>query len=266
MMVGRSTEGGLKDQVAIITGGSAGIGQATSVALAREGASVVVVGRDWTHITETIAELERITQRTGFLGLSLDVRQEQGSEEMVRKVLESFGRIDILVTCAGILRAPGSSLKTLRDMSVEEWDEILDTNLKGVFLTNRAVLPTMMRQHKGNIINLSSTSGRKGLAYDCAYCASKFGVIGLSEALAEEASEYGVRVQVVLPGAIDTPMWRQNGLLPQPQEVLPVERVAELIVLMLTMPEDAILVSPSIVPCAVTHQPMWRGHSSRMRP
>jgi 3-oxoacyl-[acyl-carrier protein] reductase len=256
-MVCNSAAGRLQGQVAIITGGSAGIGRATSLALAREGARVSIVGRNWPRIAETVAELEGTTQRTDFMGLALDVCREQESEEMVQKTLDRFGRVDILVTCAGILRARGSSLKTLRDMSVEEWDEVLETNLKGVFLTNRAVLPQMMHQHRGDIINLSSTSGRKGLAYDSAYCASKFGVIGLSEALAEEAREYGIRVQVVLPGAIDTPMWGQNGPLPRPPELLPTARVADLIVCMLTLAKDVILVSPAIVLFAHPDKPAW---------
>jgi NAD(P)-dependent dehydrogenase (short-subunit alcohol dehydrogenase family) len=200
------------------------------------------------------------------MGLALDVCREQDAAEMVQKTLDRFGHIDILVTCAGILRARGSSLKTLRDMSVEEWDEVLETNLKGVFLTNRAVLPTMMHQNRGDIINLSSTSGRKGLAYDSAYCASKFGVIGLSEALAEEAREYGIRVQVVLPGAIDTPMWGQNGPLPRPPELLPAARVADLIVCMLTLADGVILVSPAIVVCAHPDKPAWMGMYRGGRP
>jgi 3-oxoacyl-[acyl-carrier protein] reductase len=133
------------------------------------------------------------------------------------------------------------------ELSTEEWDEVLDTNLKGVFLSNRAVLPTMIRQRKGNVINISSTSGRQGRAHDSAYCASKFGVIGLSEAVAEEVRQYGVRVQVVLPDAVDTPIWKQNGPV-RPEQALDAQRVADLILYLVNLPEDTIMLSPVIAP------------------
>jgi NAD(P)-dependent dehydrogenase (short-subunit alcohol dehydrogenase family) len=166
-------------------------------------------------------------------------------EEMVRRTLDRYGRIDALVASAGILR--GGNPRVVAEMPVAEWDLVLDTNLKGVFLSNRAVLPTMMKQRQGVIINLSSTSGRQGLAYDSAYCASKFGVIGFSEALAEEMRPHGVKVHVILPGAVDTPMWDQNGPILRPLEILPPERVSDLIVYMITLPDDTILLNPSIV-------------------
>jgi 3-oxoacyl-[acyl-carrier protein] reductase len=255
-------EGRLSGHVAIVTGGSSGIGRATCVALAKEGANLVVVGRNPVHIRETVEEIQRQARiLSAPLSLALDVRQERETDEIIRQTLNDFGRIDILVTCAGILRAKGGALKTLWQTSLEEWDEVLNINLKGAFFSNRAVLPTMIRQRKGHIINVSSTSGLRGLAFDSAYCASKFGVIGLSEALAGEVCQYGIKVQVVLPGAIDTPMWSQNGPLPRPREILSAERVADLIVLMLTLPEDTMLVSPVIVPFGVTRKPAWMGNS-----
>jgi 3-oxoacyl-[acyl-carrier protein] reductase len=254
--------GRLNERVAIVTGGSSGIGRATCVALAKEGANLVVLGRNPVHLRETVEEIKRQAKiRPDLLSLALDVRQERETNEIVRQTLNGFGRIDILVTCAGILRAQRGALKTLCQTSLEEWDEVLDTNLKGVFFSNRAVLPTMIRQRKGHIINVASTSGLRGLAFDSAYCASKFGVIGLSEALAGEVCQYGVKVQAVLPGTIDTPMWSQNGPLPRPRAMLSAERVADLIVLMLTLPEDTMLVSPVIVPFGVTSKPAWMGNS-----
>jgi NAD(P)-dependent dehydrogenase (short-subunit alcohol dehydrogenase family) len=133
-------------------------------------------------------------------------------------------------------------------MPTTEWDEVIDTNLKGTFLSNHAVLPTMIRQRRGQIVNISSTSGRQGRAYDSAYCASKFGVIGLSEALAQEVLQYNIRVQVILPDAVDTPLWHQNGPIPRPAGALPVARVADLIVYLLKLPGDCLLVNPVIAP------------------
>lgn len=239
----------LKDHVAIVTGGSIGIGYDTCKALILAGAHVVAVGRNEDRLAGVIAELEELAaNRCKALGLSLDVRDEKDMESMARSTLDEFGHIDSLIASAGILRAGEGRLSKFEVMSVEEWDEVVDTNLKGVFLANRAVLPAMMKQRSGDIINLSSTSGRKGYAYDSAYCASKFGVIGLSEALAEEVRNYGIRVQSLLPGAINTGMWDQNGPLPQPAAILPVARVGAMIVEMLCLPEDTILYSPVIEP------------------
>jgi NAD(P)-dependent dehydrogenase (short-subunit alcohol dehydrogenase family) len=107
----------------------------------------------------------------------------------------------------------------------------------------------MTRQRAGAIVNISSVSGRTGRAFDAAYCASKFGVIGLSESLAEEVRQYGIRVSVVLPDAVDTPMWDQNlRIIPRPPHLLRPERVAQLILILLTLPADTILVNPVIAP------------------
>ncbi len=247
----------LRNQVTIVTGGTVGIGLTTCLALAKEGANVVVVARNQDRVMETVKELKRIKKGHQYLGLALDVRLEKDMDEMVKQTLNVFGRIDILITAAGILRARGGFLRTLQQMSTNEWEEVIDTNLKGLFLSNKAVLPTMINQRSGNIINISSTSGRKGLAFDSAYCASKFGVIGLSEALADEVRQYGIKVQVMLPGAIETGMWNQNGPLPRPGDILVPERVADMIIFLLTLPEDVVLSTPIIEPLKRRHKTGW---------
>lgn len=257
----RDQKNRLLGEVAIVTGGSAGIGRAVCLALVREGAAVVVIGRNASRIDETIAEIEKTRKHEGnslgSLGLSLDICRETDMEMMVNRVLGQFGRIDILVANAGILRAQGSGPRLLADLTVEEWDEVVDTNLKGVFLSNRAVLPTMIKQRKGQIINISSKSGRRGLAFDSAYCASKFGVIGLSQALAEEVRSYGIRVQVLLPGPTETQIWAQNDPVPRTTETMPVDRVADLIMKMIFLPEDTILEEPLIDPFMPQGRPSW---------
>lgn len=260
--LGAKQNGLLDGQVAIVTGGTVGIGRATCVALMREGATVIFVGRNRERVEETLTELKRRKRNSKPLGLDLDVRRETDMQEMADRTIERFGRIDILIAAAGILRAKGGLLRTLQQMSAQEWDEVLDTNLKGVFLSNRAVLPTMIRQRRGNILNISSTSGRKGLAFDSAYCASKFGVIGLSEALAEEMRQYGIRVQILLPGAIETGMWDQNGPLPRPGAMLAPERVADLILYLVTLPEDTALAAPIVEPFKKRVRTGWLGHST----
>ncbi|GIX45851.1 MAG: hypothetical protein KatS3mg131_0062 [Candidatus Tectimicrobiota bacterium] len=238
----------LSGQVAIVTGGGSGIGRATCGALARAGSRVVIVDVNPQGLEETRNLVAKQAAGEAPLALCLDVRREADMDAMARQTLEHFGRIDVLVAAAGILRPSGSGPKRLVDLSLTEWEAVLDTNLKGVFLSNRAVLPAMIRQRRGAIVNVSSVAGRVGRAYDSAYCASKFGVIGLSEALAEEVRSYNVRVQVVLPDAVDTPLWAQNSPLPRPPSALPAERVADFIVYLLSLPEDTILVQPIIAP------------------
>lgn len=236
----------LEGQVAVITGGASGIGRATCLALALHGARVVVVDIVPHGVQETLREIAKNGVRQQTFGAVFDVRLEEDMAAMARQTVTSFGRIDILVACAGVLRATGSPPKPLVDLTLQEWSTILDTNLKGTFLSNRAVLPTMLAQRSGHIVNISSTYGRQGRAYDSAYCASKFGIIGLSEALAEEVRPYRIKVQVVLPDAVDTPMWEQNAPIPRPGNALPAERIADLILYLLTLPEDTILLNPIV--------------------
>ncbi len=236
--------GRLAGQVAIVTGGGGGIGDATCLALGREGATIVVVDREGDRVDATLAELGRIRPAPdggSALGIRVDVRDERQVEEMVGSALARFGRIDILVHCAGILRGGAGAPQMLVHISPREWDEVLGINLRGTFLCNRAVLPTMIAQRGGHIVNLSSTSGRQGRPFDAAYCASKFAVVGLSESLAEEVRQFGIKVHVVMPDAVRTPLWRQNGPVPPPADALPPERVADLITYLVTLPHDTIL-------------------------
>jgi NAD(P)-dependent dehydrogenase (short-subunit alcohol dehydrogenase family) len=238
----------LGGRVAIVTGGSGGIGRATCAALADEGATVVVVDVTEAGVHEVTAALADRAAAGPNLGLTLDVRREADMQAMAERTLERFGRIDILVAAAGILRPKGMPPRLLGQMQLEEWDVVVDTNLRGVFLSNRAVLPAMLRQQAGQIVNVSSVQGRQGRAYDSAYCASKFGVIGLTESLAEEVRADGIRVHVVLPDAVETPMWEQNGPIGRPPNLLPPARVADFIVYLLALPDDTVLVGPVIAP------------------
>ncbi|MFA5111326.1 MAG: SDR family NAD(P)-dependent oxidoreductase [Desulfobaccales bacterium] len=244
--------GKLEGQVAIVTGGTSGIGRQACLALAREGAAVVIVGRNRARLTAVAAEVESLRPARacprGPLGLSLDVSREEDMAAMAKETLQRFGRIDILVASAGILRGAGSRPTRLLDLTSQEWDGIVDTNLKGVFLSNRAVLQTMRAQRSGRIINIASLSGRRAVPFDTPYSASKFGVVGLTQALAREMEPYGVRVQALLPGNTDTPIWSQNEPLPPASQTIPAGRVADLLVLMLTWPFDSTLGELAIAP------------------
>lgn len=247
----------IENSIAIITGGSSGIGRATAIALSRAGADVVVVGRNAERIEETLSiirkESKKRTNKKYPLGLSLNVCKESDMNKMVEQTIDKFGRVDILVAAAGSggSRAVGRGLPfAVVQLPTEEWDEVIDTNLKGIFLSNRAVLPFMMKQRKGDIINISSSRGATlGLPYAAAYSASKHGVMGLSEALADEVRPYGIRVQVLLPDVTDTPMLHVTKNL-APHGVLNPERVANSIICMLALPHDTVLINPLVTPFA----------------
>lgn len=239
----------LRNKAVIVTGGTGGIGRAVCAALYRAGARVSVMDLSTAAIEAFCAELRAQHESAGgeLLALACDVTSPHDMESAVKATLERLGRIDALVTCAGILRAPGSLPKPMFQVSVDEWDMVLNVNLKGVFLSNRAVLPAMMAQRSGSIINISSTSGKQGRAHDAPYCASKFGVIGFSESVAEEVRGYGIKVQTLLPDAVDTPLWEQNGPI-KPDYALAPERVGDMVAFMVALPADTLLVAPVIAP------------------
>ncbi len=240
--------GRLGGQAAIVTGGASGIGRAVASRLVREGAAVAVADVSAERAQETARALADERPEARALGIEVDVRREDQVEAMKERVLREFARIDILVASAGILRGVPGKPQTLADTSAAAWDAVIETNLTGMFLTNRAVLPVMQKQRRGNIVNLSSTSGKRGIAFDSAYCASKFGVIGLSECLAEEARPFGIRVQAVLPEIVDTPILAQNGPIVRPPDMLSADRVADFVVYLLALPEDTWLLNPVIAP------------------
>lgn len=232
---------GLEGQVVVITGGASGIGRATCQEIANRGGRIVVVDLNGEQIAVVVKEIQRDFPECEIMGIAANVSKEHDVEDMTHRTLDHFGSIDVLIHCAGILRAPGSSPKLLYQTSINEWNAVIDTNLRGTFLCNRAVLSSMIKQRQGQIINISSTSGLKGRPFDSVYCASKFGMIGLSESLAQEVRQYGIKVHVVLPDAVDTPIWDQNGPVPAPDDALPAQRVADLIVFLTGLPEDTVL-------------------------
>jgi 3-oxoacyl-[acyl-carrier protein] reductase len=167
------------------------------------------------------------------------------------RTVERFGGIDTLVAAAGILRTSGEP-RTVVDTSYEEWRAVVDVNLTGTFLSNRAVLAHMLKRGSGDIVNISSTTGRQGRAFDAPYAASKFGIIGLSESLAEEVGRRGVRVQTLLPDAVRTSLWDQSGTTAlKPPHMLSPDRVAEFVLYLITLPRDAFLLNPMLYPLNV---------------
>lgn len=189
-----------QDKVAIVTGATRGIGRAIVLMLVQEGARVV-----FTYLKSTLAAESLIHETETFgskaLGLPMDVRDFQKAKELVDTAKTTFGGLDILINNSGIIRD-----KALMMMSEEEWHDVIDTNLNGVFNVTRRAIVTMLKQKSGNIINITSVSGIIGLARQTNYASSKAGLIGFTKSLAREVSPYGIRVNAVAPGFIETEM------------------------------------------------------------
>jgi NAD(P)-dependent dehydrogenase (short-subunit alcohol dehydrogenase family) len=194
----------LAGQVALITGGTSGIGEATAVLFAREGAPVVITGRNEKRGHAVTAAILETGGKAAFV--RTDVRKASECDRAVRETLSSFGRLDILFNNAGIFY-PHDTL----ECSEEEWDEQIDINLKGTFLMSKAALPCMIAQGRGVIINNSSGWGIVGGDKAVAYCASKGGVVLMTKAMAIDHGRQGVRVNCICPGDVETPMLPQDA-------------------------------------------------------
>lgn len=221
----------LKDQTAIVTGAGRGIGRATALAFAHEGANVVLVARTASEI-EAVAEAIQKTGREA-LAVPTDVANKSEVQSMVRKTLERFGKVDILVNNAGV-----AGTSPIPKITEELWDLNIAVNLKGVFLCTQAVFSHMCEQGHGHILNVSSLAGRHPGARYGAYCAAKFGVSGFTGVTNNEGLSHGVKATLVEPGPVDTKMRRDNhkddlAKLAQPEDV------ADMIMLAVTQSPNA---------------------------
>jgi NAD(P)-dependent dehydrogenase (short-subunit alcohol dehydrogenase family) len=199
----------LKDQVCVITGGGRGIGRAIAGAYAREGAKLALCARTGSELEETVAEIsERGAECQGW---TCDVSVEDSVQELIIKVHKQFGRIDVLVNNAGVMTRPVQ----MTELDVKKWDYTLAVNLRGPFLVSRAVLPIMMKQKTGSIINVSSMIGRGAYANFTAYAASKWGLEGFTVTLAAETRSSNIRVNSVDPGYVATKITGYNGSKPE---------------------------------------------------
>ena len=188
-----------KDKVAIVTGGTSGIGRATALLFAREGARVAIVGRDPARGQQVVDEIQAASGQAIFI--QCDVRFPDDCRRAVEGTLQAFGQLDILFNNAGVYYA-----STAIDCTEEEWDDTVDISLKGTFLMCKYALPHMIERGSGAIINMGSGWGLVGGNEAAAYCAAKGGVVLLTKALAVDHSAQGIRVNCVCPGDVDTPM------------------------------------------------------------
>jgi 3-oxoacyl-[acyl-carrier protein] reductase len=194
-----TTGGGLHGRVAIVTGGTRGIGRAVARALAADGAAVVLTGRDPGRVEAAAQEL--LAAGREALGLALDIGQGDAVQRVAAATQERFGRIDLLVNNAGITR--DALLVRMKDA---DWDEVLGVNLRAAFQATRAVARVMMRQRSGRVVNISSASGVMGTAGQANYAAAKAGLIGLTKSTARELAHWGILVNAVAPGLVETDM------------------------------------------------------------
>jgi len=219
----------LKNKNALITGAGKGIGKAVAIALAQEGVNVILLARTKADLEQTAAEAAAFGVKT--LVLTADIADINSVNEAVISAIAEFKTIDILINNAGI----GKFGKFL-DLTPEEFENIIKINLFGIYYATRAVLPGMIEQQSGDIVNISSTAGLKGAALTSAYSASKFAVIGLTESLMQEVRKHNIRVTALTPSTVATDMAKDLNLTDgNPDKVMQPEDVAELIVAQLKL-------------------------------
>lgn len=194
----------LKDRVALVTGASRGIGKAIALDLAANGATVAIVGRDQSALAETQSAVEAFSTAPCRI-YACDVGQPDTLESVVDSLQNAYGKLDIIVNNAGIF-----STSALVSQNLDSWREVLEVNLTASMRAARAALPKMMEKAWGRIINISSISGKAGEPYGAAYSASKFAMIGMTQSLALETARFGITVNAVCPGWVDTEMARNQ--------------------------------------------------------
>lgn len=242
----------LNGSVALVTGGSSGLGRATALALSAAGAHVAVLGRSQADLDETIEQVRENAHGGGpkALAVSTDLADADAISDALSSVRRELGPVNILVNSAGT-DVPGS----VEELDVAGWDRVMDVNLRAVFLLSRSVFPDMREAGGGTIINIGSVAGRRGWANASAYCASKFGLTGLTQALAAEGRAHRIRACLLYPGAMDTSWgaWsaEERESAPSgasPAESLPPEYVADFIAWIAQSPADMVLNEVTVTP------------------
>ena len=212
----------LTGKVALVTGAAQGIGKAVALLLARHGADIVVSDINLEKAEETAKEIESIGPKA--MAIKVNVASLNDVERMVEAVLKKFGKIDILINNAGITRD-----KLILRMTEEDWDTVLNVNLKGTFNCTKAVVRHMAKQRSGKIVSIASVVGEMGNAGQVNYAASKAGVIGLTKTIAREFAKRGINVNAIAPGYIETPMTEvlSDKVKEELKRLIPMERLGK---------------------------------------
>jgi 3-oxoacyl-[acyl-carrier protein] reductase len=225
----------LANKVALITGASAGIGQATARALASEGANVVITARREDRLQQLAAEIQSLGAKAIYI--AGDASTEATAKETVERAMNTFGRIDILVNNAGV-----GNYKNLVDTSADEYDQIMDVNMRSTFLFTRHVVPVMLTQREGLILMISSMAGVYGFPGQAVYCASKFAQMGFAQSLDKELRPHGIKVGTICPGGVKTEFAIGKGRTEESvakSQMLEAEEVAQAILFAATQPPGA---------------------------
>lgn len=234
-------------QRALITGASRGIGKATALAFAKAGVSTVLLGRSIDQLQATAEEVKALGAEA--IAFGIDLSEVSQVKDRLAQVLEASGSIDILVNNAGM-----GYTRRLLETSLADWQRVLDLNLTSPLQCIQAILPQMRSRYGGTIINVISVAGRQAFPDWGAYCASKFGLMGMTKALAQEERSYGIRVVALCPGAVNTPLWDSdtvNADFDRSQMLTP-EDVADAIVHAALLPQNVVLDELVLMPNAGT--------------
>ncbi|USB33016.1 3-ketoacyl-ACP reductase [Paenibacillus sp. YPG26] len=231
----------LSHKNALITGAGKGIGRAVAIALAKEGVNLGLIARTESDLTDLAGEL----QKEYGIKVSIapaDISNPAEAEASAAKIKQELGSVDILINNAGIAK-----FGTLLEMDPEEWKRILDVNVMGTYNVTRAVLPDLVAQNKGDIINVASTAGERGFATGSAYCASKFALMGMTESLAQEVRKHNIRVTALTPSTVNTDLATNAGLkIGDEDRMMQPEDVAELVLAALKLPARVFLKTAGI--------------------
>ena len=232
----------IKGKVAFITGAGRGIGKAIALELAKEGVHVGLMARSENELKEVAQEIEKFGVKVAYA--SVDVSSLEQVEQAIDKITKEAGKADILINNAGI-----GTFAKLADMDPALWKQIIDVNLLGTYYVTRTVLPQLIEKNAGDIINISSTNGLNGAAGSSAYSASKFGVIGLTESLAQEVRRNNIRVTALAPSTIATDLARNSSLIPddKAEQYMHPEDFAEYVVSQLKLSQRMYIKMASIL-------------------
>lgn len=234
-------ENNIDGKVAVITGASKGIGKAIATALGESGAKVVLAARTQSTLEKVVDELKK--KGIDALSVPTDVTDSNSVELLIQRTLDSYKKLDILVNNAG-----SGVFGNVVDFGVSDWDSVINSNLKGLFLCTKHALPTLISQGDGQIINVLSIAAKVTFQASSAYCAAKAGALALTKVLASEVRQQNIRVTAVLPGSVETPFWDDIPQHPDFDKMLQPEHVAETVLSICQQPIGMVTEEITVTP------------------